>query len=113
MIRRGEIWWADLDEPGGSEPGFRRPVVVVQSDPLNGSRLRTTIVAAMTSNLARAEAAGNVLCPARATGLTKPSVIQVSQLLTIDRDRLTERVGPLPAKLLRALETGLRLALEL
>ena len=87
--------------------------MVVQSDPLNGSRLRTTIVAAMTSNLARAAAAGNVLCPARATGLTKDSVIQVSQLLTIDRDRLTERVGPLPAKLLRTLDAGLRLALEL
>lgn len=113
MIRHGEIWGADLEEPSGSEPGFRRPVVVVQSDPLNGSRLRTTIVAAMTSNLVRAEAAGNVLCPARLTGLSKDSVIQVSQLLTLDRDRLTERVGPLPANLLHALDTGLRLALEL
>ncbi len=113
MIRRGDIWWADLEDPGGAEPGFRRPVVVVQSDSLRSSRLRPTIVAAMTSHLARADAAGNVLCPARATGLAKDSVIQVSQLLTIDRDRLTERVGPLPATLLRTLDAGLRLALEI
>ena len=113
MIRRGEVWWAELDDPVGSEPGFRRPVVIIQSDALNASRLRTTTVAALTSNLERAGAAGNVLCPARATGLSKDSVIQVSQLATIDVNRLTERVSTLSPKLLRALDAGLRLALEL
>jgi mRNA interferase MazF len=113
VIRRGEIWWADLAEPRGSEPGFRRPVVVVQSDDLNASRLSTTVVAVLTSNLARAQAAGNVLCPARATGLAKDSVANVSQLVTIDKADLAERAGALPPRLLSALEAGLRLALDL
>jgi mRNA interferase MazF len=113
VIRRGEIWWADLAEPRGSGPGFRRPVVVVQSDELNASRLRTTVVAVLTSNLARAQAAGNVLCPARATGLDRDSVANVSQLATVDKSDLAERVGALPPRLLSALDAGLRLALDL
>jgi mRNA interferase MazF len=113
VIRRGEIWWADLAAPRGSEPGFRRPVVVVQSDDLNATRLRTTVVAVLTSNLARAAAAGNVLCPARATGLDRDSVANVSQLATVDKSDLAERVGALPPRLLSALDAGLRLALDL
>jgi mRNA interferase MazF len=113
VIRRGEIWWADLAEPRGSEPGFRRPVVVVQSDDLNASRLRTAVVAVLTSNLARAQAAGNVLCPARATGLDRDSVANVSQLATVDKSDLAERVGALPPRLVSALDAGLRLALDL
>ena len=110
---RGELWWADLGEPVGSEPGYRHPVVVVQEDELNRSRLSTTVVALLTSNLRRAEAAGNVLCPARTTGLSKDSVVNVSQLATVDKAALIERVGALPAGLMRRVDDGLRLALAL
>jgi mRNA interferase MazF len=110
---RGEVWWADLGEPAGSEPGYRQPVVVVQEDELNRSRLATTVVALLTSNLRRAEAAGNILCPARATGLPKDSVVNVSQLATLDKASLVERTGTLPPRLLRAVDDGLRLALGL
>lgn len=110
---RGEVWWADLGEPVGSEPGYRHPVVVVQEDELNRSRLSTTVVALLTSNLRRADAAGNVLCPARLTGLPKDSVVNVSQLATVDKAALIERVGTLPPRLLRRLDDGLRLVLAL
>ncbi|MCM2270838.1 MAG: type II toxin-antitoxin system PemK/MazF family toxin [Thermoanaerobaculia bacterium] len=110
---RGEVWWADLGEPAGSEPGYRHPVVVVQEDELNRSRLSTTVVALLTSNLRRADAAGNVLCPARLTGLPKDSVVNVSQLATVDKTALIERVGALPPRLLRTVDDGLRLVLAL
>jgi len=113
VVRRGEVWWADLGEPAGSEPGYRHPVVVVQEDELNRSRLATTVVALLTSNLRRAEASGNVLCPARATGLPKDSVVNVSQLATVDKAALVERVGALPPRLMRRVDDGLRLALAL
>jgi mRNA interferase MazF len=113
VIRRGEIWWADLGDPRGSEPGFVRPVVVVQADELNTSRLRTVVCAILTSNLDRAAAAGNVRCSARATGLPKESVIQVSQLVALDRNELRDHVGTLSPKLQLALDAGLRVALEL
>ncbi len=113
MIRRGEIWWADLGAPRGSAPALERPVVVVQSDALNASRIGTIVVASMTTNLDRALAAGNLLCPSRWTGLPHDSVVLVSQLSTLDRAELRDRVGSLPAKLMRELDAGLRLALEL
>jgi mRNA interferase MazF len=113
VVRRGEVWWADLGEPAGSEPGYRHPVVVVQEDELNRSRLATTVVALLTSNLRRAEAAGNVLCSARLTGLPKESVVNVSQLATVDKSALVERVGALPPRLMRQVDDGLRLALGL
>jgi mRNA interferase MazF len=93
VIAQGEVWWADLGEPAGSEPGFRQPVVVVQGEAFNASTLRTVVCVALTSNLKWAEAPGNVLLPARATGLSKPSVANVSQVVTLDRDALTERAG--------------------
>ena len=94
VIAQGEVWWADLGDPAGSEPGFRRPVVVVQGDAFNASSLRTVVCVALTSNTRWADAPGNVLLTARATGLPKPSVANVSQLVTLDRTALTERAGP-------------------
>lgn len=112
-IQRGEIWWADLPEPRRSEPGYRRPVLVVQADSFNLSRIQTAIVAAITSNIELADAPGNVLLPARAVGLPRDSVINVSQLLTLDRSFLTEHAGTLPPRLQRSVDEGLRLVLQL
>ena len=111
MIAQGEVWWADLGEPARSEPGFRRPVVVVQGDAFNASSLRTVVCVALTSNLRWAEAPGNVLLPARATGLPKPSVANVSQVVTLDRAALTERVGRLSAPRLELVLAGLDVVL--
>ena len=97
VIAQGEVWWADLADPAGSEPGYRRPVAVVQGDAFNASTLRTVVCIALTSNTRWADAPGNVLLIARATGLPKPSVANVSQLVTLDRSVLTERAGRLSA----------------
>lgn len=113
MIRRGEIWWATLSAPNGSGPGYRRPVLIVQANPFNASAIQTVVVAAITSNLRLADAPGNVRLGRSSTGLSKPSVLNVSQVLTIDRARLTERVGSLTPKLMRAADDGLRLVLNL
>ena len=96
MIARGEVWWTDLPEPSGSAPGFRRPIVVVQGDAFNRSRISTVVCVPLTSNLRWADAPGNVLLPAGLTGLPKDSVANVSQIVTLDRGSLTERVGRLP-----------------
>ena len=112
-IRRGEIWWADLPEPRRSEPGFRRPVLVVQADSFNTSRIQTAIVAAITSNVALADAPGNVLLPAGSADLARDSVVNVSQLLTLDRRFLTEHAGTLLPRLLRSVDEGLRMVLQL
>lgn len=113
MIRRGELWWASLPEPEGSEPGFRRPVLVMQCDELNESRIRTVVVLTVTSNLRLATAPGNVLCPRGESGLPRDSVINVSQAATTNKLRLTERIGKLPGPLMRQVESGLRLVLAL
>jgi mRNA interferase MazF len=97
VIAQGEVWWAELGESSGSEPGFRRPVVVVQGDSFNRSRIATTVCVVLTSNLRWAEAPGNVLLSSKLTGLPKDSVTNVSQIVTLDRASLTERVGALPA----------------
>jgi mRNA interferase MazF len=110
-LKRGEVWWAELPEPHGSEPGYRRPVLIVQSDPFNDSRIRTVVVVAITSNLALQAAPGNVLAPQRHTRLAKDSVINVSQVVTLDRSLLTELVGRLPAQLMEAVDAGLCLVL--
>ena len=112
-IRRAEIWWADLPEPRRSEPGFRRPVLVIQAESFNRSRIQTAIVAVITSNMKLADAPGNVLIPSRSSGLERDSVVNVSQLLTVDRSFLTERAGRLPAGLQRAVDEGLRIVLQL
>ncbi|HEY3042487.1 MAG TPA: type II toxin-antitoxin system PemK/MazF family toxin [Vicinamibacterales bacterium] len=113
VIERGDIWWADLREPAGSEPGFPRPVLIVQTDAFNRSRLQTVIAVVLTSNIRLVDAPGNVLMPARATGLSKDSVANVSQVITIDRDFLTEKAGRLRGQLLKDVENGLRLVLAL
>jgi mRNA interferase MazF len=113
VIQRGEIWWATLPEPVGSEPGFRRPVLVVQSDDFNRSRINTVITVVITSNTRLAEAPGNVFLPRHVTGLPKDSVANVSQVITLDKSFLTERVGVLPSPILQQVETGLRLVLAL
>jgi len=112
-IQRGEIWWADLPEPRRSEPGYRRPVLVVQADAFNRSRIQTAVVAVITTNLELAEAPGNVLVPARSAGLPRDSVVNVSQLLTLDRGYLTEHVGTLPSRVQRSVDEGLRTILQL
>ncbi len=96
VIAQGEIWWADLGEPAGSAPGYRRPVVVVQSDSFNRSRIGTVVCVPLTSNLRWADAPGNVLLDGTTTGLPKDSVANVSQIVTLDRGVLTDRVSSLP-----------------
>ncbi len=112
-MKRGEIWWASLPAPTGSGPGFRRPVVVVQSNPFNQSRIATVVVAIVTSNLALADAPGNIRIGKAESGLAKPSVVNISQLYTLDRELLTQRVRALPAEAMRTIDDGLRLVLGL
>lgn len=112
-LQRGEIWWADLPEPRGSQPGYRRPVLVVQANSFNLSQIQTTIVAAITTNLELADAPGNVLLPGRSVGLPRDSVVNVSQLLTLDRSFLIEHAGALPPRLQRSVDEGLRTVLQL
>lgn len=111
VISQGDIWWADLPEPAGSGPGFRRPVVVVQGDTFNLSALRTVVCVALTSNIRWAEAPGNVLLQARASGLSRDSVANVSQIVTLDRTVLTERVGRLSRPKLELLLSGIEIVL--
>lgn len=113
VIQRGEIWWAELEEPRGSEPGYRRPLLIVQADAFNRSRVQTVLAVVLTSNLRLVDAPGNVLVPKRLSGLPKDSVANVSQLVTVDRDVLAERVGKLAGPVMSAVENGLRLVLDL
>lgn len=112
-MRRGEVWWASLPEPSGSGPKLRRPVLVVQSNPFNESRISTVLVVAITSNSALASAPGNICLSRSESGLSKPSVINVSQVLTIDRLLLTGRVKLLPSAVVQRVNDGLRLTLGL
>ena len=112
-MKRGEIWWASLAPPSGSGPGFRRPVLVIQCDAFNESRIATAVVAVVTSNLALAEAPGNVRTGKAETGLPKASVVNVSQVMTIDRSLLTDRVRALPTDAMARVDNGLRLVLGL
>ena len=111
VISQGEVWWADLPAPVGSGPGFRRPVAVVQGDALNRSRISTVVCVPLTTNLRWADAPGNVPLPARLTGLPRDSVANVSQVLTLDRDLLTERAGKLSRAKLELLFTGIDIVL--
>ena len=111
MIAQGDVSWADLKEPVGSGPGFRRPVLVVQGDSLNRSRLATVVCVPLTSNLKWAGAPGNVLLGARSSGLSKDSVANVSQIVTLDRASLTERVGRVSKKQLELVFSGLDIVL--
>ncbi len=111
-MARGEIWWADLSEPIGSDPGYRRPVIIVQGDPLNRSRIATVVVVPLTSNLHWADAPGNVLLASDLTGLSKDSVANVSQVLTIDRRTLVERVSRLPQGKMDLVYAGLDIVFD-
>ncbi len=111
VISQGDIWWADLPSPAGSGPGFRRPVVVVQGDPLNQSRIGTVICVPLTSNLKWADAPGNVFLPSKTTGLAKDSVANVSQILTIDRELLTDCVGKVSRARVQLILAGLDVVL--
>ena len=112
-LLRGDVWWADLPEPTGSEPGYRRPLLIVQSDTFNRSRLQTCVAVVLTANIRLVDAPGNVLIPARASGLPRDSVANVTQVITIDRGVLTERLGRLPKGLVNQVDDGLRLVLNL
>lgn len=110
-IAQGDVWWAALPEARGSGPGFRRPVVVVQGDALNRSRIATVVCVALTSNAKWATAPGNVLLPSSATGLPKGSAANVSQLVTLDKTDLTERTGKLPRSKLELVLSGIDVVL--
>jgi mRNA interferase MazF len=107
VVSQGDVWWADLDNPSGSEPGFRRPVIVVQCDAVNRSRIATVVCVPLTSNVKWADAPGNVLLRAGVTGLPKDSVANVSLVVALDRDQLTERAGKLPPRHLTAVVNGI------
>jgi mRNA interferase MazF len=111
VIAQGEIWWADLPEPAGSGPGFRRPVVIVQGEPFNRSRIATVVCVPLTSNLRWADAPGNVLLSARVTGLPKDSVANVSQIVTLDKALLTERTGKIPRTKIELILSGIDVVL--
>ncbi len=110
---RGEIWWANLPEPVGSEPGYNRPVLVIQDDTFTQSNINTIIVVIITSNLNLAAAPGNVLLPRAASGLPKDSVANVSQILTLDKKFLIERIGSIPDILQSEIDDGIRTILYL
>ena len=113
VVERGQIWSADLGEPEGSEPGYNRPVLIMQSDAFNRSRLHTVIAVVLTTNLRLVDAPGNVLIPAKASGLKKDSVANVSQVITVDREFLIELAGRVRGHFLEDVENGLRLVLGL
>ena len=112
-MRRGEIWWASLPEPAGSGPGLRRAVLIVSANSFNDSRIGTVIAAAISSNIRLADAPGNVRLPIKGTGLSKPSVVNVSQVITVDKSFLTERIGRLSPRILADVDDGLRLVFSI
>lgn len=113
MVKRGQIWWAELPEPRASEPGFRRPVIIIQADEFNASRISTIIVLAITTNLRLADAPGNVRLLKIKTGLSQDSVANVSQLLTLNKEFLVEQIGQLDNLMLKQIDEGLQLILSL
>lgn len=112
-MQRREVWWADLDEPRTSEPGFRRPVLIVQADAFNRSRLQTVLCVVLTSNTRLLDAPGNVLIAQGQSGLPRDSVANVTQVVTLDQAYLSEKVGRVPRKIMAKVDAGLRLVLEL
>jgi mRNA interferase MazF len=111
MIRQGDVYWIDLRKPVGSAPGYRRPFVVVQNDAFNASRIRTVVLCALTTNLARADAPGNVLIKKGDAGLSGDSVINITQIATVDKSELTDRAGRVPPSNLQAVIKGINLLL--
>jgi mRNA interferase MazF len=113
VIERGQIWWADLPEPRGSSPGYEHPIVIIQSDDFNKTNINTVIGAVITSNLVLAEMPGNVLIKKNQSELTKDSVVNVTQIVTIDNTELLEYVGKISERKMEQIERGLRLILSL
>jgi mRNA interferase MazF len=111
VITQGDVRWAEMPDPIGSGPGFRRPVVVLQGDALNRSKLATIVCVPLTSNLTWADAPGNVLLRARSTGLPKDSVANVSQIVALDRSVLTDQAGSVSRKQLELLFVGIDIVL--
>lgn len=111
MVVQGEVWWADLGQPVGSVPGYRRPVVIVQGALLNGSRIRTFVCVTVTSNLDWAEIPTSLRLPASGTGLDRDSVAQTSQIMTVDKSQLIEPIGRINERQLAQLFAKLDLAL--
>jgi mRNA interferase MazF len=107
VISQGEVWWAELGKPTGSEPGFRRPVIVVQGDAFNRSAIRTVVCVPLTSNLRWADAPGNVLLSARTTRLPRDSVANVSQIVALDKAVLATRASRLPEAKLQLVLSGI------
>ena len=112
-MQRREVWWADLDEPRGSEPGLRHPLLIAQADSFNRSKLKTVVGIVLTSNTRLIDAPGNVLLPSKATGLPRDSVANVTQIVTLDTDYLSERVSRIPPRLMAHIDAGLKLVLDL
>ena len=112
-MQRGDIWWANLPDPAGSAPGFRRPVLLIQSDAYTRSQIATVIILPLTGNLRLAGAPGNILLRAAESGLPRDSVVNVSQVMTLDKTDLTELIGRISPAMLYQIEQGLRKALEL
>lgn len=113
VISKGQIWWVDLGEPAGSEPGYKRPVVIISADSFNTSRIQTVTAAVITSNLNLAEAPGNIFLTQNESGLNKESVINVTQIVTIDKTNLIEMAGQLKSSIIQRLNQGLKIALDL
>ena len=113
MIRRGTICWADLGEARGSKPAKRRPVLVIQSDPFNASRLATAVATVITSNTALAAMPGNVFLPAAVSGLPRDSVVNVTAIVTLDKSDLEDEIGQLPASFMEDIDRGLHRVLDL
>jgi mRNA interferase MazF len=113
VIKRGEIWWAELPEPTASEPGYKRPLIVIQSNDFNSSNINTIIAVIITSNIHLAAAPGNILLPAAKSKLPKKSVVNVSQLITVDKSFFTEKVHTLSSRLMEQIDDGIRLVLKL
>src|ERR1700674_1746218 len=111
VVAQGEVWWAELEQPAGSEPGFRRPVLVVQGDSFNRSRIATVVCVPLTSNLRWAEAPGNILLEPGETGLPHLSVANVSQIVAVDRAVLSERSCMIPRRKLSLLFSGIDVVL--
>ena len=111
-IKQGDVYWIDLDEPKGSEPGFRRPYVVVQNNVFNKSRINTLIMCSLTSNVKRAGMPGNVLLKKGEANLQKESVVNVTQIVTVDREDLDEKIGSLSSARVRQIIAGLKLVFE-
>ncbi len=112
VINQGDVYWVDLGEPSGSDPGYKHPHVVIQNNLFNRSQIRTVIVLALTSNLQRADAPGNVLLEKGEANLPKQSVVNVSQVFTVDKSQLDEYIGTLSLKRVREILSGIKLVIE-